>query len=181
MSFIKIAAFALLATLIQTLPSAAHSFTLGDLVIDHPYARATPPNAKVAGGYLTITNNGDEGDRIIGASTDFAERVEIHKMAIENDVMKMSPVPEGLEIPAGGSVQLKPGSFHLMFMSISTQLNEGDVQKVTLEFEKAGKVEVELSVEGYKRAGSENMHKKEGMSDEKAMDGDMKMDHKTAE
>lgn len=181
MSFIKIAAFALLATLIQTLTSTAHSFTLGDLVIDHPYARATPPNAKVAGGYLTITNNGEEADRIIGASTEFAERVEIHKMAMENDVMKMSPVPEGLEIPAGGSVELKPGSFHLMFMSISTQLNEGDVQKVTLEFEKAGKVEVELNVEGFRRGGSHDMHDKESMSGDKAMDGDMKMDHKAAE
>ncbi|WP_306257575.1 copper chaperone PCu(A)C [Pararhizobium sp. IMCC21322] len=181
MSFIKIAAFALVATLTQSLPSTAHSFTIGELVIDHPYARATPPNAKVAGGYLTITNNGDEADRIFGASTDFAERVEIHKMAIENDVMKMSPVPEGVEIPARGSVQLMPGSFHLMFMSISTQLNEGDVQKVTLEFEKAGKVEVELSVEGFKRRRSEDMHKKKGMSDEKAMNGDMKMDHKAAE
>lgn len=181
MSFIKIAAFALLATLIQILPTTAHSFTLGDLVIDHPFARATPPNAKVAGGYLTITNNGDEADRIIGASTDFAERVEIHKMEMENDVMKMSPVPEGLEIPAGGSLQLKPGSFHLMFMSISTQLNEGDVQKVTLEFEKSGKVEVELNVEGFKGGASHHMHKKEGMSGDKAMNGDKKMDHKASE
>lgn len=178
MSFIKTAAFALLATLIQTLPTSAHSFKLGDLVIDQPYARATPPNAKVAGGYLMITNNGDEADRFIGASADFAKRVEIHKMAMENDVMKMSPVPEGLEIPAGGSVQLKPGSFHLMFMSIATQLNEGDVQTITLEFEKSGKIEVVFNVAGFKGGASHDMHKKDGMSGDKAMDGDMKMDHK---
>lgn len=181
MSYIKIAAFAVLATLIQILPVSAHSFTLGDLVIDHPYARATPPNAKVAGGYLTITNNSDEADRIIGASARFADHVEIHKMEITNDVMKMSPVPGGLEIPAGGTVELKPGSFHLMFMSISTPLNEGDVQTITLEFEKAGKVDVDLNVEGFKGGSGHDMHKKDGMSDSKATHGDMTMEHKAAE
>ncbi|MEH6726861.1 MAG: copper chaperone PCu(A)C [Hyphomicrobiales bacterium] len=170
-SFIKIAAFAVLATLIQILPTSADSFTLGELVIDHPYARATPPNAKVAGGYLTITNNGTEADRIIGASASFAGRVEIHKMEIINDVMKMSPVPDGLEIAAGGTVELKPGSFHLMFMSITTRLNEGDVQQVTLEFEKAGKVDVDLNVEGFNSGAANEMHKKDGMT----------MDHKAAE
>ncbi len=181
MSFIKIAAFAVLATLIQILPTTAQNFTLGDLIIDHPYARATPPNAKVAGGYLTITNNGTETDRIIGASASFADHVEIHKMEVINDVMKMSPVPGGLEIPAGGTVELKPGSFHLMFMSISTPLNEGDVQQITLEFEKAGKVDVDLEVVGFSGGAAHDMHKKNGMSDGKTMNGDMKMDHKAAE
>lgn len=175
MSLIKIAAFAILATLVQTLPITAHSFTLGDLEIGHPFARATPPKARVAGGYLTITNNGTESDRIIGATTSFAERVEIHKMEVVNDIMKMSPVPGGLEIPPGETVVLKPGSFHLMFMSINTPLKEGDVQKVTLEFEKSGKVEIELNVEGFNAGGSHDMHKKNGMH------GDMKMDHKSAE
>lgn len=175
MSLTKIAAFAILATLVQTLPINAHSFTLGNLEIGHPYARATPPKARVAGGYLTITNNGTEVDRIIGATTGFAKRVEIHKMEVVNDVMKMSPVPGGLEIPAGETVVLEPGSFHLMFMSINAPLKEGDVQKVTLEFERSGTVEVDFNVEGFNAGGSHDMHKKDGMH------GDMKMDHKSAE
>lgn len=171
MSFIKIIAFALLATLSQTLPSTANQFVLGELVIDHPYTRATPPNAKVAGGYLTITNNGNEADRFIAASAEFSDRVEIHKMEIKNDIMKMMPIPEGLEIPAGGSVELKPGSFHLMFMSISSPLVEGEMQKVTLEFEKSGKVEISLAIVGFNGKASHDMQKH----------GDMKTKHKASE
>jgi copper(I)-binding protein len=78
---------------------AAGDYKLGSLEIEQPYARATPPNAPVSGGYMTIRNSGAETDRLISGEADFADRVEIHEMAMEGDVMKMRQLTDGLEIP----------------------------------------------------------------------------------
>ncbi|MEQ8481607.1 MAG: copper chaperone PCu(A)C [Hoeflea sp.] len=139
--------------------SLAHDYKLGALEIGHPYARATPPNAPVSGGYLTIRNNGETADRLIGGKAGFADRVEIHEMSMENDVMKMRELADGLEIPAGGEVELKPGGYHIMFIGLDSRMAEGDSRPVTLTFEKAGSIEVDFSVE-----------------DINAMRGDMKKD-----
>jgi len=125
----------------------AHDYKLGNLEIMHPYARATLPGAPVSGGYMMIKNIGDTPDRLISASADFAGRVEIHEMAMENDVMKMRELEAGLEIPAGSEVVLKPGSYHVMFMKLEEQLEEGESRKATLTFENAGTIEVEFAVE----------------------------------
>jgi periplasmic copper chaperone A len=127
--------------------SLAHDYKLGALEIGHPYARATPPNAPVSGGYLTIRNTGDEADRLIGGKAGFADRVEIHEMSMENDVMKMRELADGLEIPAGGEVVLKPGGYHIMFIGLDSQMAEGESRTATLTFEKAGSIEVDFSVE----------------------------------
>lgn len=144
----------------------AHDYTLGDLSIHHPVARATPANAPVSAGYMTITNNGAEADRLIGASVDFAGKAEIHEMTMDNDVMKMRQLQDGLEIPAGGTVTLMPGGYHVMFMKLGEQLKEGETRKATLLFEKAGKIDVELNVENLDKI-------------KKDLDGNMqmKMDH----
>lgn len=122
------------------------SVQVGDLEIVAPLVRATPPNAPVSGGYLTISNHGSEPDRLIGGSAEFAARVEIHEMKMDGDVMQMRELENGLEIPAGGEVVLEPGGFHLMFMELGEMLKPGDKRKVTLEFEKAGAVELEFGV-----------------------------------
>ena len=143
--------------------AGAHDYKLGTLEIEHPYARATPPNAPVSGGYMTIRNTGAEADRLMTGAADFAERVEIHEMAMDGDVMKMRQLADGLEIPAGGEVVLKPGGYHVMFIGIDSQLKDGEIRKATVTFEKAGTIELEFQVE-----------------DIKAMQGDMnhgKMDH----
>ncbi|WP_299867818.1 copper chaperone PCu(A)C [uncultured Hoeflea sp.] len=127
--------------------SLAHEFKLGALEIDHPYARATPPNAPVSGGYMTIRNTGDEADRLISGEAAFAKRVEIHEMSMDGDVMKMREIKGGLEIPAGGEVTLKPGGFHVMFIGLDGQLIEGESRPATLTFQKAGSIELEFSVE----------------------------------
>jgi copper(I)-binding protein len=129
------------------LPSLANDYQVGDLVIQQPSAKATLPGAPVSGGYMLIKNNGDSADRLISASVDFAGKTEIHEMAMENDIMKMRELPDGIEIPAGGEIVLKPGSHHLMFMQLREQLKEGENRKATLTFEKAGTVEIDLSVE----------------------------------
>lgn len=117
----------------------------GDLEIANFWARAMLPGQPSAGGYLTISSKGG-GDRLLSASSPASGKVEIHEMKMVDEVMVMRPVEGGLEIPAGGTVELKPGGLHLMFMSPSAPFTEGETVPVTLEFEKAGAVEVVLPV-----------------------------------
>ena len=138
-----------LAALVASTPvSHAHEYKAGDIVIDHPWSRQTPEGAKVAGGFLVLTNTGSEADRLIGVSSPISMKGEVHEMAVDDKgVMTMRPVEGGLEVPAGGSVALKPGSYHLMFMGLTARPVEGESFEATLEFEKAGKVAVEFNVE----------------------------------
>jgi hypothetical protein len=122
------------------------TFKLGDLTVTSPWTRATPGGAKIAGGYLKITNNGTSADRFTGAKSDAADRVEIHEMSMSDGVMKMRPVPDGLEIKPGETVELKSGSYHLMFMDLKQPLKQGDTMKATLQFEKAGSLDVNFNV-----------------------------------
>ncbi len=125
----------------------AEEIKIGDLTIEHPAIRATVPNAKVAGGFMIIKNTGKTAERLVGGTATFAGKVEIHEMAVDDGIMKMRKLGEGLEIPAGGSVQLKPGSFHIMFMKLKEQMKAGEKRKAIVEFKNAGKVEVEFDVE----------------------------------
>jgi len=138
-----------IALLLLALPSpswAEEAYQLGDLSITMPMARATLPNAPVGGGFVTVTNNGTADDRLISAASDVAGRVEIHEMAMDGDVMKMRELEEGLLIPAGETVVLQPGGYHLMFMKLNSALVEGDAFAVTLVFEDAGEIDVMMTV-----------------------------------
>jgi periplasmic copper chaperone A len=124
----------------------AHEVALGDLVVSGGFSRATLPNAPVGGGFLTITNKGATDDRLIGATSPVSGDVQLHEMAMEGDVMKMRELPDGIPVPAGETVTLQPGGLHLMFMQLTGPLVEGTSFPVTLTFEKAGAVTVELNV-----------------------------------
>lgn len=128
--------------------AVAHDFKAGPLQIDHPWSRATPGGATVAGGYLVVKNTGTAPDRLIAATAPFAGRVEIHEMSMKDGVMVMRPLPDGLAIPAGGSLELKPGGYHIMFLDLKAPLKEGTLVDGTLTFEKAGTVPVQFKVEG---------------------------------
>ena len=143
----RIPAAILVTLLALTGTAAAHDYEVGALTIKHPWSRATPKGASVAGGYMTITNTGTTPDRLIGGSVEAAKRFEIHEMSMEGGVMKMRELPKGLEIAPGATVELKPGSYHVMMMNLSKQFMQGDKVKGSLTFEKAGKVDVEFSVE----------------------------------
>lgn len=135
--------------------SAGQKVMLGALEIMRPMLRATPPNAPVGGGYMMIRNTGDVADYLLGGSTDFAARVEVHEMQMSGSVMKMRKLEHGLEIPAGSEVVLETGGYHLMLMKLKSQLKKGEKRKITLEFKKAGKVAVVFMVEdlmGLRRA-----------------------------
>ncbi|MEP0941391.1 MAG: copper chaperone PCu(A)C [Rhizobiaceae bacterium] len=125
---------------------SAMDMKVGDLSISNPTIRATAPGAKVAAGYVMITNTGDAADRIIGGSAEFAGKLELHEMKMVDQVMKMSQLPNGLELKPGESVMLKPGGNHLMFMKLDGALKEGEMRPVMLEFEKAGQVTLNFHV-----------------------------------
>jgi periplasmic copper chaperone A len=143
--FLALAAAAVLA--LPSIPTFAHSYKLGALDIGHPWTRVTPKGAKVAGGYLKVTNNGDKPERLVGGSAEIAGRFEIHEMRTVDGVMRMRPLPKGVEIKPGETLELKPGSYHLMFMDLKRPLKEGERVKGTLVFETAGTVAVEFAVE----------------------------------
>ena len=127
---------------------ANQTFVSGDLSITGAFTRAMLPQAKVAGGYLVIENKGTMPDRLVGGATAAAQVVQIHEMKMEGDMMKMKEVEGGLEIPAGGKVELAPGGFHVMLMGVGTPFKEGECLELTLKFEKAGDVPVLLNVGG---------------------------------
>ncbi len=155
MLFHRRAALAALCCLSLASPAFAHGYQVGDLEIGHPWTRATPPSARVAGGFLKITNRGAAPDRLVSASFEGSSTVEIHEMAHANGVMTMRELPKGLEIKPGETVELKPGGFHLMFMGLKAQLAEKQRLKGVLTFEKAGRVEVEYVVESMGARGGD--------------------------
>ncbi len=125
----------------------AHDYKLGTLEIGHPWTRATPPTAPAAGGYLTIVNKGTAPDRLIALRSAVSDKTEIHEMRMDGNVIRMRELEKGLEIPPGATVELKPGGFHLMFMGLKAPLKQATQVTVTLVFEKAGSIDVELTVE----------------------------------
>ncbi|MBM3366878.1 MAG: copper chaperone PCu(A)C [Betaproteobacteria bacterium] len=125
------------------LMTAAPAFA--QVAIDKPWTRATAPGAKVAAGYMVVHNKAAVPDKLVGASSLAAMRIEMHVHLHEDGVMKMREVP-GYDIPAGGSFELKPGGAHLMFMDIRRPLKEGEKVPVRLKFEKAGEVDAEFHV-----------------------------------
>lgn len=144
--------FAVLFALVQ--PLMAHEYKAGDLELKHPWSRATPEGARVAAGYVKIVNSGAEADRLVSVTGEISGRSEIHEMSVNaQGVMTMRPV-DGIEIPAGGEVELKPGGLHIMFLELSGTKKDGERFAGTLTFEKAGTVDVEFSVEAMAKAGS---------------------------
>ncbi|MCV3767708.1 copper uptake system-associated protein [Rhizobium sp. TRM95796] len=136
---------AVMAAIFAAAPALAHEYKLGQIEIDHPYSRAMLPGAAVGGGYLKIVNHG-EADRLLRVTTSRAKSTQLHEMQMGDDVMTMREMTDGLEIPAHGVLELKPGAFHIMFMNVAEPFKEGERVKATLTFEKAGSVDVDFVV-----------------------------------
>ena len=116
------------------------------LTVSNPWAAVTPGGATVAAGYMTITNNANEADRLLTIMSPRAQRVEAHEMEMHGDVMQMQAVEGGLIIPANGVVHLEPGGLHLMFHDIDAPFAIGESVPLTLTFENAGEVTTLLPV-----------------------------------
>lgn len=134
--------------------AGAHDYKAGDIEIQHPTSKATLPGQPVGGGFFTVVNHGSEADRLVSVTSPVSDDVQLHEMSMENDVMKMRQLPDGIEIPAGGTVELKPGGLHIMFMAIKQPFREGEHVAATLTFEKAGAIAVEFDVEAARPAAN---------------------------
>ena len=132
----------------------AHDFRVGSLVIDHPYATPSLAGTPNGAAYLRgIRNRGNTPDRLLRAHTAAAERVDLHAMATEGNVMRMREVP-AIDLPAGQEVQLRHGQrYHLMLVNLRQPLVAGDRFDLTLGFEKAGEITVKVWVQ-QPRAGA---------------------------
>jgi periplasmic copper chaperone A len=139
---------ALTAVLIGfVVPALAQGAGNSSITVEQPWARATPTGAKTGAVYMTLDNKSGTADRLTGASSDVADKLQIHEMNVENGVMQMREVPGGLPIPAGGSVVLKPGSYHVMLIGLKKPLTAGEKIPMTLTFEKAGNISVTVPVQ----------------------------------
>lgn len=125
----------------------ANDYSHGQVKVDHPWSRPTPPGTPMGVGYLSISNSGSNDITLVGAATPRAGSVSIHETSMHDGVMRMAPVKGGLTIPAGATVDLKPHSFHLMLEKLKSPLREGERIPLTLSFEGAEDMQVELTVE----------------------------------
>lgn len=143
---------ALLLLVISGTAYAEHSFSRGDVTVSHPWSRPTPPGVPMGVGYMVITNEGDTAVILTGATTPKAERVSIHQSVMNDGMMSMRPLTEGLTIPAGETVKLEPHSYHLMLEGLDGAVAEGVSFPMTLEFGAAEPMQIELHTRSTEQA-----------------------------
>ena len=124
----------------------AQKVEFGELVISNAWIRNTPANHHLTAGYLKIENVGDMDDKLIDVSSSIAEEVEIHQIIMENEIIKMRPLKDGLTIRAGDIVHLKPGSVHLMFLRLKKLILPTELYEINLTFINAGELTVKALV-----------------------------------
>lgn len=157
MSF-KSTLFAAAAALSLAMPAFA-----GDIMVQDPYVRTSTAMSKSGAAFMVLMNQGAEDDRLIGASSDVAQRVELHTHKEgANGVMQMVEVEEGFPVPAGGMHALARGGDHVMFMGLNRALAQGDIVTLTLTFEKAGEMTVEVPVDLERKPGGMKMNMQNG-------------------
>jgi copper(I)-binding protein len=153
MSRLPFVALAFAALLLAPRLALAGQAAMGNITVEGAWSRATPGGAEVAAGYLTIVNHSDVADRLVSASTAIAGKTEIHQMKMSDGKMEMRPLPDGIEIPAKGTVALEPMGYHLMLMQLKHPLEKGETFAGSLTFEHAGTIDVTFNVEGIGASG----------------------------
>ena len=133
----------------------AHSYELGSLKIGHPWARATV--AANGGAFLSVDNTGATPDRLLRASTDVATSVQLHTHIKDGEIMRMREVA-AVDLPAGTKVVFEPGGYHIMLLGLKKKLVEGERFPLTLEFEKAGKITVDIAIDKPGAGAAEHKH-----------------------
>lgn len=139
--------FVFATALFLAAPALAHEIVAGDLQIIHPHIPQPAASAKSAGGFMAIVNNGTEAERLIGVETAIAAKTEVHESRVDANGLGTMTHIEALEIPAGETVSLERGGYHVMFMGLTGPLTEGEMHKAVLIFEKAGRVEIEFQID----------------------------------
>lgn len=110
------------------------------------HGAAMEPMGGTSAAYMTLVNRGGTADRLLAASSDIAAAVELHESKLVDGVMQMAPVAGGIEVPANGQAELKPGGLHVMFIGLKRDLQAGETVQLTLTFERAGAVTVDAPV-----------------------------------
>lgn len=136
----------LLATALGAAALSAHNFRAGSIAINHPWTRETAAGQADGGGFMKLTNNGRSPDKLMSATSPASREVQLHNMTMVGGVMRMRQVTGGIALPAGKVVELKPGSYHIMFIGLKKPLTKGSKVPVTLKFQHAGKVNVQFAV-----------------------------------
>ena len=126
--------------------SNAGEFKIENLVITDTWTRATPKNASAGGAFLTIYNSGTKPEILVGGSSPASTKVEVHETSIEDGIMKMRHLHQGLTIPSGETIEMAPGGHHIMLIGITEPFTEGDSIPLTLEFKNSGTVDINLDV-----------------------------------
>ena len=139
-------------------PIAAEPHRAGSITVSDAWARETTPAQKVGGGFMTIDNAGNRTDRLLSATSGVADKVELHTVSMDGGVMRMRPVAGGIAIPARGKVDLRPGSFHIMFIGLKAPLRRGESVPVTLRFARAGTITARLAVQPIGAMGPDGGH-----------------------
>lgn len=140
---------------LSTGAALAADYKVGDLTISDPWSRALPPNAPAGAAYFTVTNQGQAQDRLVGAASDVAGKAELHTHVKSGEMMRMQKV-DAVDIPAGGEATFAPGGNHVMLIGLKRPLKDGEQFPLTLEFEKAGKVRVEVPVRADAQGGMQH-------------------------
>jgi hypothetical protein len=130
---------------------------VGDITVEGPWARASAGPARAGAAFMTLNNAGAVDDKLIAASTDVSNKAELHTHIRDGEIMRMRPV-DGIDVPAGGVANLQPGGLHVMLMGLKQPLKEGEAFPLTLTFEKAGEVTVEVMVMKAGAMGQGAMH-----------------------
>lgn len=148
------------ATMWWLASASAHGYRVGDIRIEHPFAPPTAPGVTQGAAYfVSIANRGRDVDRLIGATTAVADRVEFHVSDVDaTQVVRMRALA-AIELPANATLRLRPGTgHHLMLIGLKRPLQIGDSFRLTLEFERAGRVEVRVDVQPSRSRGTEHQH-----------------------
>ncbi|MFY9838719.1 MAG: copper chaperone PCu(A)C [Xanthobacteraceae bacterium] len=169
-SFFKLAMF---AALVAATPAAFAQGNETSIAIEQPWARATPAGALTGVVYLTLENKTSTADRLTGVSSNVAAQVQIHEMAVVDGVMQMRQVAGGLPIPAGGSVILKPSSYHVMLIGLKRPLVAGETLPLTLTFANAGNISITVPVQamGAMHSNTSDTGHMDGSKDDKSQGG----------
>jgi hypothetical protein len=147
---------AMAAAMLFTLIGFAHAQTSGDITVQSIWARATPPGATTGVIYMTLVNKGAKGDKLIGASTPVAAVAGLHTELMDHGVMKMRAL-RSVDLKPGGEAVLKPGGTHLMLMGLKHPLATGHDFPITLRFEHAPPITLQVEVGKVGAAGMGDM------------------------
>lgn len=146
--------FAAVSLTIAAVVTSVSGASASSVMVMNAFARASAtPTAQTGAAYVSLMNHADDGDRLVSVSTPVAAMAHLHKSEIVDGVMKMEPV-EGLELPGHGMLEMKPGGFHIMMMGLKQPLKKGEEIEITLHFEKAGDVTVQVPVGGVADSGN---------------------------